>query len=382
AGAGFLLVHRVVARRTDNFESPRLGRRAPPTANGARGSGLNGLRNIGNTCFMNSVIQCLSNTRPLLEYLLKQTYLSEINTTNSSMKGALIKAFAKMIEELWTGESQVINTSAFKAQIQHFAPRFMGYSQQDAQEFLRYLLEGLHEDVNRVEHRPSTVLPDIDDSLSDNQKAEESWRRYLRIDNSSVLDVFVGQLKSTLKCTVCGHCSVTFDPFWDLSLPIPSRTGQLRLHQCLEHFTREEVLDGDEKPTCAKCQTRRKCTKSFSIQKFPKILVLHLKRFSPMERFRGKLSCTVEFPLNGLDLSAYAANPANRGRGCTYNLYGIANHSGTTYSGHYTAYCRHPYTHEWHEYNDSRVVSIASRSIVSSEAYVLFYELSGHTSHL
>ncbi|XP_052123285.1 ubiquitin carboxyl-terminal hydrolase 2, partial [Frankliniella occidentalis] len=377
-----LLVHRVVTRRTDNFESPRLGRRAPPTANGARGSGLNGLRNIGNTCFMNSVIQCLSNTRPLLEYLLKQTYLSETNTTNSSMKGALIKAFAKMIEELWTGEGQVINTSAFKGQIQHFAPRFMGYSQQDAQEFLRYLLEGLHEDVNRVEHRPSTVLPDIDDSLSDNQKAEESWRRYLRIDNSSVLDVFVGQLKSTLKCTVCGHCSVTFDPFWDLSLPIPSRTGQLRLHQCLEHFTREEVLDGDEKPTCAKCQTRRKCTKSFSIQKFPKTLVIHLKRFSPMERFRGKLSCTVEFPLTGLDLSAYAANPANRGRGCTYNLYGVANHSGTTYSGHYTAYCRHPYTHEWHEYNDSRVSSIASRSIVSSEAYVLFYELSGHTSHL
>lgn len=108
---------------------------------------------------------------------------------------------------------------------------------------------GLHEDVNRVEHRPTnTVLPDIDDSLSDNQKADESWRRYLRIDNSFVVDVFVGQLKSTLQCTTCGHCSVTFDPFWDLSLPIPSRTGQVRLQQCLEHFTREEVLDGDEKP--------------------------------------------------------------------------------------------------------------------------------------
>lgn len=80
-------------------------------------------------------------------------------------------------------------------------------------------------------------------------------------------------------------------------------------------------------------------------------MISDLKRFSPMERFRGKLNVTVEFPLNGLDLSAYAAN---RGRGCTYNLYGIANHSGTTYSGHYTAYCKHPYTHEWHEYNDSR----------------------------
>lgn len=83
---------------------------------------------------------------------------------------------------------------------------------------------------------------------SDQQKALESWKRYLRMDNSKVVDIFVGQLKSTLRCTSCGHCSVTFDPFWDLSLPIPVRTGQVRLQQCFDHFTREEVLDGDEKP--------------------------------------------------------------------------------------------------------------------------------------
>jgi ubiquitin carboxyl-terminal hydrolase 2/21 len=83
---------------------------------------------------------------------------------------------------------------------------------------------------------------------SDQQKAVESWKRYLRMDNSKVVDIFVGQLKSTLRCTSCGHCSVTFDPFWDLSLPIPARTGQVRLQQCFDHFTREEVLDGDEKP--------------------------------------------------------------------------------------------------------------------------------------
>lgn len=68
------------------------------------------------------------------------------------------------------------------------------------------------------------------------------------MDNSKIVDIFVGQLKSTLKCTHCGHSSVTFDPFWDLSLPIPQRAGQLRLSQCLDHFTREETLDGDEKP--------------------------------------------------------------------------------------------------------------------------------------
>ncbi|XP_045769932.1 ubiquitin carboxyl-terminal hydrolase 15-like [Maniola jurtina] len=336
-------------------------------------SGLNGLRNIGNTCFMNSVIQCLSNTRPLLEYLADDKYTADINTTLSCMKGALIKAFASVVKELWRGgeRDSVVNTTSLKAQVQRFAPRFMGYSQQDAQEFLRYLLEGLHEDVNRVTIKPKPILTEIDDSLSDSAKAAEAWSRYVRMEDSRVGDTFIGQLKSTLRCTHCHHDSVTFDPFWDLSLPIPSRTGNLKLQQCLQHFVREEELDGDEKPTCSKCGVRRKCLKWFTVQKFPQVLVLHLKRFSPTERFRGKLSVVVEFPLNGLDMSPFAAAPTH----ATYNLYAVSNHSGTTYSGHYTAYCKHPYTGDWHEYNDSRVSTIAPRDVVSAEAYVLFYEL-------
>ncbi|XP_013195657.2 uncharacterized protein LOC106138907 [Amyelois transitella] len=341
-------------------------------------SGLNGLRNIGNTCFMNSVIQCLSNTRPLLEYLSDDKYESEINTTLSCMKGALIKAFASVIKELWrSGEKDsVVNTTSLKSQVQRFAPRFMGYSQQDAQEFLRYLLEGLHEDVNRVTVKPKPILTEIDDNLSDSAKAAEAWARYLRVEESRVGGLFVGQLKSTLRCTHCRHDSVTFDPFWDLSLPIPSRTGNLKLQQCLQHFTREEEMDGDEKPTCSKCGVRRKCLKWFTVQKFPQILVIHLKRFSPTERFRGKLNVLVEFPFNGLDMGPYAATKQN----VVYNLYAVSNHSGTTYSGHYTAYCKHPYTGEWHEYNDSRVTPIAARNVVSSEAYMLFYELA-RSSH-
>lgn len=345
-------------------------------------NGLVGLRNIGNTCFMNSVTQCLSNTRCLLEYLVQDGYSSDINNTISTMKGDLVRAFANLLADMWNeggDSSRALNTGPFKSQIQRFAPVFSGYQQHDAQEFLRKLLEGLHEDVNRVTAKPKPITEDIDDELDDNQKAMESWKRYLRYDDSKIVDMFVGQLNSCLQCSVCGHCSVTFDPFWDLSLPIPSKSGQVRLAQCLDLFTKEEVLDGDERPTCSKCKERRKMTKSFSIQKFPKVLVLHLKRFSPLERWRGKLSCTVEFPLVNLDLSKYASNTSSSP---LYNLIGVANHSGTTYSGHYTAYCKHPYSGAWHEYNDSRVSTISQGRICSPEAYVLFYELTSGLSKL
>ncbi|XP_028177110.1 ubiquitin carboxyl-terminal hydrolase 8-like [Ostrinia furnacalis] len=128
--------------------------------------------------------------------------------------------------------------------------------------------------------------------------------------------------------------------------------------------------------TCSKCGVRRKCLKWFTVHKFPQVLVLHLKRFSPTERFRGKLNVLVEFPLTGLDMAPYAAVRAQP----VYNLYAVSNHSGTTYSGHYTAYCKHPYTGDWHEYNDSRVTPINQRNVVSSEAYVLFYELARNSA--
>ena len=338
--------------------------------------GLTGLMNIGNTCFINSILQCLSNTRALHGYILRKEFSSDINTSTSAMKGVLIKEFAALMCDIWKHaeeSNRVLTTALLKSQVHRFAPQFMGCQQQDAQEFLRYLLEGLHEDVNRVTSRPKPITAGIDDSFSARQKPMEAWQRFLSLEYSQFVDLFVGQLKSTLQCTVCGHASATFDPFWDLGLPIPSGTDQVRLQACFELFAKEEVLDGDEKPTCSKCRKRQKCTKSLPIQRFPRILVVHLKRFSTQEGLGGKLNAAVHFPVNGLDLSPYSAGQAP----CRYDLYGVANHSGTMDSGHYTAHCKHPHTAEWYEFNDSRVHLVNQRSVNSGEAYVLFFELTG-----
>jgi len=341
------------------------------STSGTGTGGTGGLKNLGNTCFMNSVIQCLSNTKLLVDYLLSDSYTQDINTTNSSMKGSLIKAFSTLIKGLWKPGSRVIDPSSLKGAVQRFAPRFSGYNQEDSQEFLRYLLEGLHEDVNRVTVKPQPINTEIDSNLSVQDQGMEAWKRYLRRDDSKLVDIFVGQLKSTLRCSTCDYESVTFEPFWDLSLPIPSRSGEVSLTECMEAFTKEEVLDGDEMPTCARCKTRRRCTKFFSLYKLPKVLVVHLKRFSPTERFRSKLSSTVTFPLTSLDVSRFSDSPGRS----TYSCYAVSNHSGTLYSGHYTAYAKNPRTCEWHYFNDSRVSKSSSSSVISNEAYLLFFEL-------
>jgi len=239
------------------------------------------------------------------------------------------------------------------------------------QEFLRYLLEGLHEDVNRVAVKPTPINTEIDSNISVGEQSMEAWKRYIRRDDSKLVDIFVGQLKSTLRCSTCDFESVTFEAFWDLSLPIPSRTGEVSLNECLEAFTKEEVMDGDEMPTCERCKTRRRCTKFYSLYKLPKVLVIHLKRFSPTERFRSKLGTTVTFPLTALDVAKFSDSPSRS----TYSCYAVSNHSGTLYSGHYTAYARNPKTSEWNFFNDSRVSKSSSGSVISNEAYLLFFQL-------
>ncbi|XP_054854171.1 ubiquitin carboxyl-terminal hydrolase 2 isoform X2 [Eublepharis macularius] len=349
------------------------------TKNSKTVQGLTGLRNLGNTCFMNSILQCLSNTKELRDYCLQSQYLRDLNN-NSRMQMALMSEFAKLIQALWTSSpNESVSPSEFKTQIQRYAPRFVGYNQQDAQEFLRFLLDGLHSEVNRVLVRPKAGTDNLD-HLPDDEKGRQMWMKYLNREDSRIGDLFVGQLKSSLTCGACGYCSTAFDPFWDLSLPIAKKSyGEVNLIDCMRLFTKEDVLDGDEKPTCCRCKARTKCTKKFSIQRFPKILVLHLKRFSEARMRSSKLTTFVNFPLKDLDLREFASQSCNH---AVYNLYAVSNHSGTTMGGHYTAYCKNPVSGEWHAFNDSRVTPLSSSHVRSSDAYLLFYELASPSSRM
>ncbi|XP_076133204.1 ubiquitin carboxyl-terminal hydrolase 11 [Alosa pseudoharengus] len=201
---------------------PQIMRNSVEEQDSYRGQpGVCGLTNLGNTCFMNSALQCLSNTPQLTEYFLRNAYLEELNFTNPlGMKGEIAEAYADVIKQMWTGRHYSVVPRVFKTKVGHFASQFLGYQQHDSQELLSFLLDGLHEDLNRVKNKEYIELRDAD-GRPDQEVAEEAWRNHRRRNDSVIVDTFHGLFKSTLVCPECHKVSVTFDPFCYLSVPLP-----------------------------------------------------------------------------------------------------------------------------------------------------------------
>uniref|UniRef100_A0A6I8N0C2 ubiquitinyl hydrolase 1 n=1 Tax=Ornithorhynchus anatinus TaxID=9258 RepID=A0A6I8N0C2_ORNAN len=196
--------------------SSKIDRHKVPTEKGATG-----LSNLGNTCFMNSSIQCVSNTQPLTQYFISGRHLYELNRTNPiGMKGHMAKCYGDLVQELWSGTQKNVAPLKLRWTIAKYAPRFNGFQQQDSQELLAFLLDGLHEDLNRVHEKPYVELKDSD-GRPDWEVAAEAWENHLRRNRSIVVDLFHGQLRSQVRCKTCRHISVRFDPFNFLSLPLP-----------------------------------------------------------------------------------------------------------------------------------------------------------------
>lgn len=353
-----------------------------------------GLKNLGNTCYINCIIQCLA-TSQLTKIIINQAYKHRVNLKSKlGYKGALIAKYADLVQALVANAYPYLVPTSFKGIIAHVNSQFSGMEQHDCQEFLTFILDGLHEELNSVgdgQYKPRELTESEEkrrEEMSVRIVSSLEWERYLKSASSFIVDEFQGQYQSKLQCTVCNMTSTTYTAFSSLTLPIPKYAGATlpTLYDCFNQFTQPELLEGENMWQCPTCKKPRPTIKSMKISRLPETLIIHLKRFDHSRGFGDKLNTFVTYPLE-MDLTRYWPPPTAEdepflkkllARGQTapfrYSLFGVANHYGTLRGGHYTSFCKRGKL-GWCYFDDTVVNrNVNERAVVNKNAYVLFYQ--------
>ena len=199
-----------------------------------KSKGLLGLFNLGNTCYINCSIQCLSNTKDLTKYFLLNYYQNDINLqTTFGSNGLLVKSYSDLINLMWLSKFKKINPHFFRIAFCVSTNKFMNNRQQDAMEFISILLNFLHEDLNRIKQKPYLMIEEQKENESDILASQRIYNYNLKRDNSIIIDLFNGQFQNTIKCTTCFKEYKKYEPFNNISLPIPEEHN----HYIIKFFT-------------------------------------------------------------------------------------------------------------------------------------------------
>lgn len=385
-----------------------------------------GLRNLGNTCFMNSVLQSLSNIQEFSCYFNAMPSLEtgkhkQKAYHSRSMKENLDDVF--VVEELrkvllnlsqgGDGSKGAISPECLFLVIWKVVPQFRGHRQHDAHEFLRYMLDRLHTELQQVS------FPVVDTSTGSGGGVGGSSHKpgegggggggvkpnpynvpalshlHTKGRNSIVTNVFGGILQSEVRCLICGMESKKHDPFLDLSLDIPEKfynkestdgggdkdkdgnAPVCHISDCLSSFTEVEELAETELYYCNSCKCKQKSTKRFWIRRLPNVLCLHIKRFRWNNFYRTKIDLRISFPINALDMSQFVLNngPETRRSNSSCNVYDLAavivHHGNGSSCGHYTSFAIN--NGVWMHFNDHTVKEVSSAAVADCKPYILFY---------
>ena len=178
--------------------------------------------NLGNTCFMNSSIACLSNCTELTTYFLTEKFKQDINKKNKEgLGGKLANAWYELLQEYWLSNKRIGNPSNVKSTVAKKVRKFSGFNQQDSNEFMTEFLSILSEDLNKANKKDYKEIKEKQDNENDLQCASRFWKMHFERNDSIITDLFSGLLKSTVNCSNCGYNNITFDPFNTLTLAIP-----------------------------------------------------------------------------------------------------------------------------------------------------------------
>lgn len=331
--------------------------------------GLSGLINLGNTCFLNSIIQCLSNTIKLTDYFLSNEYKNEdTEDLNKNKKEyPLLKSYVNLLKHIWHQNELLKPKSFFEKLSKDYVKKYAEHRQQDSHEFLMFLLDYLHKGLNyEIDVQiHGEVKDEYDSKMKD---SIESWKTFYKRDFSEIVSLFYGMNYTSVECKSCKNETGIFEPFNCLSLNIINSEETSNLYDSFDnYFSQKENVD-DWK--CDKCKKDTSCYKTSELWNIPNYLIIHLKRFDN----NGKKNTNfVDFPLEDLDITKYVSQWRKDKNNYIYSLYAINYHSGTSKSGHYWSSCKN-LDNNWYLFNDGNVSKYNSKKhIITQDAYILFY---------
>lgn len=328
--------------------------------------GLTGLANIGNTCYLNSCIQILSNTDELSQVLDKYQEGGE-----TSCDSLLLLEWNSLRRLMWS-KNCVISPNRFVAAVQKVAKlksrtSFISFDQNDTQEFWMFLIECLHNSLARkVNMRMRGRAMNQADKLAN--ACYKKIKEMFNDDYSEMVDLFYG-MEVTFICRLNAEKEILSfmpEPFSVISLPIPSKR-RVTLHDCFDAYCANEEMKDENAWFNDDTDKKEDVLRHVKFWSLPKVLVVNLNRWN----FHGhKVNTNVDVPLDNLDLSKYVNEYQSKSK--VYSLYGVCNHKGGSHGGHYTAHVRNA-NGKWYEYDDTQVTRIQNSRVISGNSYCLFF---------
>ena len=327
-------------------------------------AGNKGLVNLGNTCYMNSALQCLSH---LITFHPNNEKF--FNSCRIADEGSLIYEWFQFQRKMWNNESlQTHNPIKLLQRFQRLCIEnnlyFSNFSQNDVDEFLTLFLDLLHQGIKKeVTMEFSTEIEDEADKI--NVKSNETWKRFYEKDYSYIVDNFYSQLLSITSCSECDYYTTNHDPIQVISLEIPESANSLEC--CLKEYMKKLRLDKENMWTCDKCHLKVRPYKKTTLWRTSDVLFILLKRYHK----NNKINRFLEYPIQ-LNLKDFNINHSNKKN--EYSLQSMAIHSGGLNGGHYYALCKNYLDDSWYEYNDSNVSKITNNKVLCYSPYLLVYK--------
>ena len=316
-------------------------------------NGINGLINLGNTCYLNSAIQILFSIDEIRDIFQREKIIQSLQKKkNEDKRNLLTLEFIELVK-IMSKNTCIIKPTSFKNVVGFVNENFRGYNQHDSCEFMLFILDNLHETIKyKVKINYSGKPKNLRDRLC--ILSIENWKTVFEKNYSELIGLFYGQFKTTL-VKRNNHKIFHFDPFNIINLSI---TDCNDIYECLNKFIESEKLDDP------KSKYKEKYDR---IWRLPKYLWINFKRFE----FGEKIENMIHYPIHNLNLEDYTDSSDKIN--CVYNLKGVVNHIGSIDFGHYYCYCNH--NDKWYSFNDEDTDLIEDTSkIMNENAYILLYE--------